>query len=62
MPLASRCPLGGGAVPPCRRHGGRFRVAALAQLREIAAEKEVTLIMQRVCKEICVSGFWFGFC
>ena len=37
----------GGAVPPCRRHGGRFRVAALAQLREIAAEKEVTLIMQK---------------
>ena len=42
MPLASRCPLGGGAVPPCRRHGGRFRVAARAQLREIAAEKETT--------------------
>ena len=43
MPKASRSPLGvGGAVPPSRRHGGRFRVAALAQLREIAAEKETT--------------------
>ena len=48
MPLASRSPLGvAEPSPPCRRHGGRFRVAALAQLREIAAEKETTWIKQK---------------